>query len=181
MAVLLAPGLSAAGRLNTTVLVPAYESCPRGTTTTTEASHAPCTPARLDSSFTFETALLKSATTRYIEAGKLAFIVVLRGVRDASGKLVTTNPGDPSDDFEVVSPPGQTTLTFLNSTYAPGGISGPVVVPFDLRNGAAKVVYKLSDTPAIPDGIVVEGGNVSILDNQGKRLATVGARSRPIR
>lgn len=159
--------------------MPAYEACPRGTTTT-RPSPAPCTPARRESSFTFDSAALKSAPTRYIAPGKLAFVLVIRGLRDASGSLVTTNPGNPSDDFQIVSPPGQTTLTFLDSTYAPGGISGPVVVPFDVRQGAAKVVYKLPDSLPIPDGIVVEGGSVTILDNQGKRLATVGAQSRPI-
>ena len=181
VAVLLGPGVAGAGRLNTTYLVPAYEGCPRGTTTTTQASPAPCTPARRESTFTFESAVLKTAPARYIAANKVAFMLVIRGIRDGSGALVTTRAGDPTDDFQVVSPPGQTTLTFLSSTYAPGAISGPVVIPFDVKDGAAKVIYKTPGTILIPDGIVVEGGSVVVLDNQGKRLATIGAQSPPVR
>ena len=69
----------------------------------------------------------------------------------------------------------------LDSSYAPGVLSGPVVIPFDVKDGAAKVVYRTPGTIPIPDGIVVEGGTVVILDNQGKRLATVGAQSPPAR
>jgi hypothetical protein len=167
--------------MSTTYLVPVYEACPRATTTTTQPSPAPCTPARRASSVTFDSAMLKTSTTRYLTGGKVAFVVVFRGIRDASGNLLTTNPADPADDFAVISPPGQTTLTFLDSTYAAGVLAGPVRVPFDVRKGAAKVVYQTPDTLPIPDGIVVEGGSVLVVDSEGKRLATVGAQSRPVR
>jgi hypothetical protein len=173
------PGVAVAGRLNTTYLVPAYEACPRGTTTTTRPSFAPCTPARRESSFTFESAMLRSSPARYIKGGAVTFVVLLRGVRDPSGSLVTTDTADPADDFAVVSPPGQTTLTFADSTFAAGVLSGPVRVRFDLRKGAAKVVFRTPSAQPIPDGIVVEGGSVAIVDKAGKRLATVGAQSPP--
>jgi len=175
---LLLPVPSWAGRIGTTYLVPAYEACPRGqTTTTTLIPPPPCVPARRESSFTFDTATLKTSGIRYLAVGKPAFVFTVKGVRDASGNLVTTDPNDPADDFMVISAPGQVTLTFLNETFQPGVLAGPVVVRFDLKNGAGKATYK---TPSsIPDGVVTETGSIIVLDNQGKRLAALGAQSPP--
>jgi len=167
-----------AGRAGTTYLVPAYEACPRGqTTTTTLIPPPPCVPATRESSFTFESATLKTSGFRYLAVGKAAFVFAVKGVRDASGNLVTTDPTNPADDFMVVTSPGQITLTFLNETVPPGVVSGPVVVRFDLKNGAGKATYKTP--PPIPDGVIAETGAIVVLDNQGKRLATLGAQSPP--
>ena len=175
---LLAPVTSWAGRAGTTYLVPAYESCPRGiTTTTTLIPPPPCVPAARESSFTFDSATLKTSGIRYLAVGKAAFVFAVKGVRDASGNLVTTDPNDPADDFMVVSAPGQITLTFLNETEPPGVLQGPVVVRFDLKNGAGKASYKTP--PPIPDGVIAETGSIFVLDNQGKRLAALGAQSPP--
>jgi len=175
---LLLPVPSWAGKVGTTYLVPAYEACPRGlTTTTTLIPPPPCVPATRESSFTFDTATLKTSGNRYLAVGKPAFVFAVKGVRDASGNLVTTDPNNPADDFMVVTAPGQLTLTFLNETVPPGVLSGPVVVRFDLKNGAGKATYK--QPPPIPDGIIAETGTIIVLDNQGKRLATLGAQSPP--
>ena len=180
LAVFLVPAPTLAGRVGATYLIPAYESCPRGvTTTTTLIPPPPCVPATRESSFTFDSAVLKTSAPRYIAGGKVAFVLAVKGVRDAAGNLVTTDPANSADDFAVVSPPGQITLTFLNETVAPGVLSGPVVVRFDLKNGAGKVVYRIPGDQPIPDGVISEGGSVFIVDNQGKRLATVGAQSPP--
>jgi hypothetical protein len=181
VALMLVPVSALAGSANVTPLVPAYLSCPRPTTTTTLGSPPPCSPAERESAYRFDSALLKSSRRPYIKAGAVAFVAVLKGVRDANGQLVTTDPADPADDFAIVSPPGQTTVTFLNATFAPGVLSGPVTVPFDLKGGAAKVTYRVPDDVPIPDGIVVEGGSVTIYDNASprRRLATVGSQSPP--
>ena len=180
LAFLLVPVATLAGQPGTTYLVPAYEACPRGATTTTTLNPPPpCVPATLESSFTFDSAVLKSPGLRYLAVGKTAFVLVLKGVRDGAGNLVTTDPSDPADDFMVVTTPGQITLAFLNETAPPGALSGPVVVRFNLKNGAGKATYT---TPGpLPDGVIAETGALFVLDNQGKRLATLGAETPPLK
>src|SRR5262249_61662585 len=105
-------------------------------------------------SFTFDTATLKTSGIRYLAVGKPAFVFTVKGVRDASGNLVTTDPNDPADDFMVISAPGQVTLTFLNETFQPGVLAGPGVGRIDLKNRAREATYQTP--PAIPHGGVHE-------------------------
>lgn len=156
------PLAAAGGGFNVSYLVPAYTKCESGT----------C-PATLESTFTFGQALLKSKRSRYIEADKLSFILVIEGVRDAAGNLVTTSADDPADDFIIFIPAAQ--------VYVPGvGVLAASSVPdtaqrFELKKGKAKVSYF---TPAAPPGIVSEGGSVLVLDPGRRRLAVIGAQSR---
>ena len=43
-------------------------------------------------------------------------------------------------------------------------------------SAGARVVYK---TPDVPRGTVVEGGVVTVLDPDGRRLATIGSQAAP--
>ena len=73
------------GRAGATYLIPAYESCPRGvTTTTTLIPPPPCVPATRESSFTFDSAVLKTSAPRYIAGGKVAFVLLL-SIRKLAG------------------------------------------------------------------------------------------------
>jgi hypothetical protein len=164
-AALLAPALAAAG-FNRTYLVPSYRACP---------GPATCNPPVLDSSYRFESALLKNSNTRFLVPNKIAFTLELRGVKDAAGNLVTTDPNDPSDDFRIVSSPGR--LTLAGQGTFPEGAIPAVIIRFDVTKGVARKKYNTD--PSTPPGLVTEGSSVVVLDNQGRRLAVTGAMSRP--
>jgi hypothetical protein len=165
---LLLPGVAAAGG-NVVFLVRAFRPCP---------GPAICTAAP-DSSFTFDTAVLKTSRARYTKGGKVAVTVEIKGVRDAGGALVTTDANDPSDDFRLVIPESQVTVPGIG-TLPPGVAGGDVVVPFDLRNGIGRQPYP---TPAAADsqpGLVAESTGLPVIfDNQGRRLAVSGSQVRP--
>ena len=169
LAVLLTPALAAAA-MNVTHLVPAYMPCPAGQTM--------CMPVK-ESSFTFERAVLKSSQAPFTAPDKLAFIVELRGVRDAAGSLVTTSTTDPADDFVVVISPGRTVLLEQGLQLEPSSPLLPrLSVRIDLTNGKGKKPYRTPpETPT--SGFVNESVAAPvILDSQGKRFAVTGARSR---
>jgi len=44
------------------------------------------------------------------------------------------------------------------------------------ERGRAKIPYK---TPDVPRGTVVEGAGITILDPEGRRLATIGSQAAP--
>lgn len=159
--------LCAAGSRST--LVPTYRPCETSV----------CPPVRT-SRFTFESAVLISAGSRYTGPGKLAFTIVLKGVRDKAGTLVTTDPNDPADDFRVRIPESRVTLLqgSLVGTLAPG-LSGPTVYRFDVRNGAARKRFLTPDeTPE--RGFVAESTGVPVVvDPDGNDFAVVGVQARP--
>jgi hypothetical protein len=164
-----APHAAGAAGLSRTYLVPAYAPCP---------GPAIC-PARLESSFSFTTALLRSPQVKFIAPNKLTLIIELTGVKDATGALVTTDPNDPSDDFRLVLPGNQVTITSLG-TLPPGFPgAGEQSVRIDLRKGAGKArLVTPEDTPKT--GLVTGSTGVpTIYDNQGKRLAVTGAQTPP--
>jgi hypothetical protein len=159
---LLVPALAAAGGYNRTYLVPALKPCPGAGT---------CQPLALQSSYTFDTIVLRSPPTRYLPTGKPSLFVQIRGLRDASGTPVT----------------GTLTLKVLSGrVYVPSvGTIGdgssltavaPVQVP--VRNGNNP---KFSYTPSLqpPAGTIVNGGGVEIYDPEGKLLAVTGTQSKP--
>jgi hypothetical protein len=155
--------------MNRSYMVPAYASCRVGV----------C-PATLESSFRFDQAILFSSPGRYTGPGKLAILIELKGVRDAGGALVTTDPANADDDFLLVVPESQVTLLSgaVVGTLSPG-LSGDVVYRFDLTKGR---VRKRFNTPDItPErGLVTQVlGNPVVLDNEGNRLAVTGARTKP--
>ena len=148
------------GGLNTNYLVPAYVACPGPDT---------CGAPQRESSFTFDTAILRGPVGRYANPAKPSLILELRGVKDASGALVT------SDAFTIVVAAGQVNVSAVALTIPPGHpLSQVAPIPIPLKGGKGKVVYKPAQMA--PPGTVAEGGGVSVYDSQGKRLATVGAQ-----
>jgi len=149
-----------AGRLNTNYLVAAYVPCPGPDT---------CGAPQRESSFTFDTAILRGPVGKYANPAKPSVVVELRGVKDAGGVLVT------SDAFTIVVVAGQVNLSALALTIPAGhplSQIAPIAIP--LKGGKGKLVYKPAQ--AAPPGTVAEGGGVTVYDSQGKRLATVGAQ-----
>ncbi len=158
LVLVLLPTLAFAGGLNRNYLVPSFRSC---------AGPAACPPQH-DSSFTFESAVLKTPVSRFLRSGKTAFILDLKGVRDAAGNLVS------GVQLTVVLATGQITVPGIG-TFPPGAIPDTRVT-FVVERGRAKVPYK---APEVPRGTVVEGGAVTILDPEGRRLATIGSQAAP--
>jgi hypothetical protein len=149
-------------------LVPSYRPC--------EPPLGSC-PAALASRFTFESAVLKTPTRRYLRDDTLAVAVQLSGVRDETGSLVTTDPANDADDFRLVVPASQ--ITVLGTTTAPGLLSPDIVVRIELKNGKGKASYR---TPIGGEGsgVVAEVAGVPyVLDSDGSRFAVSGSRDKP--
>jgi hypothetical protein len=160
------PAAHAGGNVN--YLVPAYEPCTPPITT--------C-PAVLESRFTFESVKLKSSKSQYLKDNKTAVSIELKGVRDPSGALVTTDTGNQADDFRLFVPPSQVTVQGVTS--APGLLAPAIVLGIDLKDGRGKASYK---TPAGSEdaGVITEStGAPYVIDSDGERFAVTGARSKP--
>ena len=156
VALLAAP---AAAGFNRNFLVPSFQSCTGPQT---------CFPPRHDSSFTFGSAVLKTPVSRFLRSRKTAFILELKGVRDAAGNLAS------GVQLTIVLTTGQITVPGIG-TFPPGAIPD-TRISFTVEHGRAKVPYK---TPDVPRGTVVEGAGVTILDPEGRRLATIGSQAAP--
>lgn len=167
---LLVPACARAGGFSRTYLVPVYAPCtsPAGI----------CTP-RLESSFTFDKAILHTPQARFTGPGKLSLIVELVGVKDASGNLVTTDPGNPADDFRLVLPANQVTILGLGTLAAGFPGTADQVLRIDLKRGAGKArLVTPSETPKT--GLITGSlGVPTLYDNAGNRLAVTGAQTRP--
>src|SRR5262245_55409827 len=97
---------------NVNFLVPGFKAC--------QGAAAACAPEP-SSSYTFETAILKSPRGRYsLREDKVTITVMLKGVRDAGGQLVT-NPEGGDADFILLLPSGRVVLPSLG-TLADGSI-----------------------------------------------------------
>lgn len=164
-----APHAAGAAGLSRTYLVPAYAPCP---------GPAVC-PARLESSFTFATAVLRSPQAKFIAPNKLTLIVELSGVKDAGGALVTTDPNDPSDDFLVVLPASQVTVTSLGTLPAGFPGAGESTLRIDLKKGAGKARLMTPEETPKTGLVTASNGAPTVYDNQGKRLAVTGAQTPP--
>jgi hypothetical protein len=168
----LVPALALAG-MNRTYLVPAYKPCPNGQTS--------CAPPGPSSTFTFEQVILKSRPSPFIKPNQVSLIVELKGVRDASGALVTTDPANPADDFILRTGAGRVVLLAgTNLQLEPGSPLVPVTdLRIDLKNGKGSATLKTpEETPT--NGLINQSlGVPELLDNQGNPLAVTGARSRP--
>lgn len=166
------PAVALAG-MNRNYLVPAYKPCPFDLTS--------CVPQGPSSTFTFEQAVLKSKPSQYIKAKQVSLVIDLKGVRDASGALVTTDENDPTDDFILRNPPGRVTLLAgTNLQLEPGSPLSPTIeVRIDLKNGKGHATLVTPDeTPS--HGLINQSiGAPELFDNQGNLLAATGARSRP--
>lgn len=167
LSILLLAGFAQAGS-NTNYLVPAYEPCTPPATT--------C-PAVLESRFTFESVKFKSSKAKYLKDNKVAFSVELKGVRDPSGGLLTTDTGNQADDFRVFVPGSQ--ITFGGTTTAPGLLSPDIVVGIDLKNGKGKGSYK-TPSGGESSGVIAEATGVPyVVDSDGERFAVSGSRAKP--
>jgi hypothetical protein len=154
------PGPAVAGGYGSVYLVPALAECP---------GPASCSRA-FESAYTFDTIILHSRASRYLDDKKPSFLIDVRGVRDPSGALVN----------------GTVTVRILSGRVSVPGIgtfpdSSPLtrVAPFPipLKNGGAKrFPYR---SPAAPNGTITNGGGVDILDPEGKRLAVTGSQAKP--
>lgn len=169
-ALLLCAASTAWAGMNRTYMVPAYAACPSGV----------CEPT-LESTFRFDEAALISSQARYTGPGKLALIIDIKGVRDASGALVSTDPANEADDFLLFIPESRTTLLSgaLVGTLAPRLLTGDTIYRFDVTKGRARKRFATPDeTPE--HGLITQVlGNPVVLDNQGNPLAVTGVRSKP--
>jgi hypothetical protein len=155
-----------AGGLNKSVLVPVYARCP---------GSGNCQPV-LASSYTFEEMSLYSSRKPYSGPNELALMIRVKGLKDASGALVTGQI--------TVSVPG-TRVTILPSGGGFGtfGDQSPVAQqpPYviDVKNGSGR--GKFMTPPSTPaKGFVANSfGAPIVLDPEGKELASTGSRSRP--
>ena len=153
---------------NATPMVPAYQPCTPPATT--------C-PAVLESRFTFDSVTLKSSKSPYLKDDKVALAIEVKGVRDETGTLVTTDADDPADDFKLIIPGSQ--ITFNGTTVAPGILSPEIQLGIDLKNGSGKASYK-TPTGGEGTGVVAEStGAPYMIDNDGKRFAVTGQRDKP--
>jgi len=165
-ALALCPAGAEAG-FNVNYLVPGFKGC---------TGNAGACATEPSSAYTFETAILKSPRGRYsIREGKTTVVVVLKGVRDASGQLVTTIPGNNDDEFVLLLPAGRTVLPTLG-TLADDSIP-PQRIRIELENGNGKVGYAPVGTQ--PGLVSISFESPVILDPDGNLFAATGAASKP--
>jgi hypothetical protein len=166
------PATALAG-MNRTYMVPAYEPCP-GTATS-------CSPQPRASAYTFDQAILRTPQKPYTGPNQVAIVIELKGVRDAGGNLVTTDPGNPADDFVFRTPAGRTVITSGTPLQLePGSPLVPLVeVRIDVKNGKGKATYRTpAATPA--SGLVNQTLELPVIyDPAGRLFAANGARSKP--
>jgi len=164
LAVMAAVPAAFAGGFNINYLVPAFVQCPGPDT---------CGAPQRESRFRFESAVLRSARSRYLNLSKPTLLIELKGVTDENGVPVT------SDAFTVRVESGQVNLVGISLTIPAGHPLAqvpPVSIP--IRNGNGKLSYKAAAANQAPAGTIVEGGGAVIYDSDGKRLATVGTQTK---
>jgi hypothetical protein len=158
----LVPAGAHAAAFNRIWLVPGLKECPGPGT---------CLPVERASTYTFDRILLRSSAARYSVPGKVTLIVELKGVRDASGALVS-GPG-----FTVRTSGGRIGIPSIGTFPDSFGEAASPTLPLELRNGAGKLTYRTPEET--PPGIVTNGGQVFVLDPAGNVLATSGTQGRP--
>ena len=159
LAALVIPHIAAAGGYNRVYLVPAITPCPTLST---------C-PRAFDSSFTFDSIVLRSPATQFLPTGKKpSLILVVHGVRDASHALVT-------DTLMLRVLAGRVSVPGIGTFPDNSSLTQQAPIPIPLKNGAARFSYK----PATPNGTLVNGGGVEVYDPDGNLLAVTGSQSKP--
>jgi hypothetical protein len=155
---------AAAGALNRTYLVPAYEECPSGN----------CFPPTRSSPFTFDSIVLYSSAQQFSGPGKLALQVRIKGMKDGTGAPFTGT---------VTLNVGRTRVTILTNSIGTFADDSPLVpsTPYeiDVKNGAGRFKYDTPDnTPK--NGFVANSlGTPTLFDPDGKAIATTGTQSKP--
>jgi hypothetical protein len=162
IAALVVPTMAAAAGYNRVYLVPALKPCPGAGT---------CQPLALQSSYTFDSIVLRSPPTRYLPTGKPSLFLQIRGVRDASGTPVTGNL-----TLKVLS--GRVYTPSVGTIGDGSSLTALAPVPVPLRGGNnAKFAY--TPSTQAPAGTIVNGGGVEVYDPEGKLLAVTGSQSKP--
>ena len=162
LAALLAPTNVPAAGYNRVYLVPALEPCPGFST---------CPGRALESSYTFDSIVLRSPPTRYLPSGKPSLFLQIRGVRDASGTPVNGNL-----TLRVLS--GRVNVPSVGTLGDDSSLTTVAPVPIPLQNGNnPRFSYK--SNPQAPNGTLTNGGGVEIYDPEGKRLAVTGSQAKP--
>jgi hypothetical protein len=162
LAVLLAPTAAAAAGYNRVYLVPALKACP---------GFATCGGRELESTYTFESIVLRSPPGRYLPAApKPSLFLQVKGVRDASGAPVNGNL-----TLKVLS--GRVNVPGIGTIGDDSGLTTVAPVPIPLKNGSnPKFSYR---NPTTPGGLLVNGGGVEVYDPEGKLLAVTGSQTKP--
>jgi hypothetical protein len=162
---LLTLAASASAGTSRTLLVPVYAPCP---------GSGNCFPPKRASTYTFDSITLLSSTQPYTGPGKFAVGVIVKGLKDAGGALVTGR-------LELRIPPGR--VTILTQNVGTIGETSPLspesVYVVDVKNGAGHPRFKTPDnTPE--HGLVVNTFSAPVLyDPEGKPLAATGTQSKP--
>ena len=165
--VLALPALATA-KLNRSYMVPVYEACP---------GSGNCFPPVRASSYTFDSIALYSSAQPYTGPGKLALMVVVKGLKDAAGSPVTGTL--------TLRVPGSR-ITILSQSIGTLGETSPL---------APETVYAVpvsnGDTPrhgarfTTPDSTPTSGLVVNtfaapiLLDPDGRELASTGTQTKP--
>jgi hypothetical protein len=161
-AALLAPTVATAAGYNRVYLVPALKPCP---------GSANCPGRELASSYTFDTIVLRSPSTRYLPTDKPSLFLQIRGVRDAFGTPVTGTL-----TLKLLS--GRVNVPGLGTVGDSSSLATVPPLSIPLKNGNnSKFPYKPS--PQAPAGTLVNGGGVEVYDPEGKLLAVTGSQAKP--
>lgn len=145
--------------MNRVYLVPALKECPGPATCTRE----------FESTYTFDSIVLRNAAAKYSPPGKPALSLDLRGVRDGSG-----TPFTGSLSVHVLS--GRVSIPGFGTLPDGSPLAEVAPVPVTLKNGNGKVSYS---PPASPSGLISNGGGVEVVDPDGKVLAVTGSQTKP--
>jgi hypothetical protein len=164
---LVLPALATA-KMNRSYMVPVYEACP---------GSGNCFPPVRASSYTFDSVVLYSSAQPYTAAGKLALMVVVKGLKDASGAPVTGTL--------KLRVPGSR-ITILTQSIGTLGETSPLVpeTVYDVpvENGSTPRKGARFNTPeSTPEsGLIVNTFAAPILfDPDGKELASTGTQTKP--
>jgi hypothetical protein len=151
---------AAAAGYNRVYLVQALKQC---------TGLASC-PREFESAYTFDAIVLRTPASRYAPPSKPTLILEIRGVRDAAD-----NPVNGTLSLRLLS--GRVSVPGVGTFPDDSPLTQQPLVPIPLKNGNAKVPYK--PPLLIPNGLIVNGGGVEVLDPDGKLLAVTGSQSKP--
>ena len=156
----------ASAAMSRSIMVPVYAPCP---------GSGNCFPPQLASTYTFEKVYLYSSAQPYTGPGKIALMVVVKGLRDASGAAANVR-------LQLRLPPSRITI-FGNSVGTLGEtspLSPETIYNVDVKNGDARARFRTPDTT--PErGLVVNTFAAPVLyDPEGNPLASTGTQAKPL-
>jgi hypothetical protein len=163
LACLLVVPKSGIAAMNRTFMVPAYDACPTSN----------CIPPTRSSPYTFDSIVLYSSSKPFTAPDKVALVVVVKGLKDASGNLATTT-------LEFSTGTSRVTIVGSVGTLADDSPLVPqATYSIAVTKGSAHFRYATpSNTP--DHGLVVNTLTAPVLyDPDGKPLATTGTETKP--